>query len=60
MNKNNLPIVTLVIAGLFFVAIGCVKLVKEEETKKVKNGPVEEKADEIKEKPIEVSKDKKS
>ena len=34
MNKNNLPIVTLVIAGLFFVAIGCVKLVKEEETKK--------------------------
>jgi peptidoglycan-associated lipoprotein len=34
MHKNNLPIVTLAIAGLFFVAIGCVKLVKKEETKK--------------------------
>jgi len=34
MHKNNLPIVTLVIASLFFVATGCVKLVKEEETQK--------------------------
>ncbi|MBI5048510.1 MAG: peptidoglycan-associated lipoprotein Pal [Deltaproteobacteria bacterium] len=34
MKKNSLLIFTLVIAGLFFMAAGCAKVVKEEEIKK--------------------------
>ncbi|MBI5328468.1 MAG: peptidoglycan-associated lipoprotein Pal [Deltaproteobacteria bacterium] len=34
MKKSNLLIFTLVIAGLFFMATGCAKVIKEEEIKK--------------------------